>query len=1024
MQQGKKPRGREKKVTAGTGLHRTDSAASVSTGPVNNTGNYAARKEQNATKPGASSFGRPTASTFGNTVRPAQQQQRPATVQRPTAAQRPQTQRPAGTASTGSQKNAAQGWGNLLNVLGTAAQQSTQQKPQNTQSAQSSQPRPQNTQSAQQRPAATRPSTAQRASSGGSTGSTGGSTGTAGRSGCSSKLILLVIAVVVVFFLGKTLFGGQEQTVDTGYSGTSSSAPLSSLFGDTGSTGTTVSQSTGNDYELDGSETSGNPGMTMGLSDLYSMFMGNSQSSSYDFNGSLGNSSNDYFTNSMPDITSFFGGSGSLWGNTTQSSSSSSSSASSQSSAASTSSVSTSGKVDTTVAKGSRAKYTTIKGKGKDVVTIMVYMCGTDLESQSGMGTSDLKEMVNATLNDNVNLIVFTGGCKRWQNSVVSSSVNQIYQIRNGKLLRLEENAGKDAMTKPATLTSFIQYCAKNFPANRNMLIFWDHGGGSLSGYGYDEKYSNSGSMDLSGINSAIKGGGVKFDVIGFDACLMATVETGLMLSDYGDYMIASEESEPGVGWYYTNWLTKLAANTSMKTVELGKIIVDDFVDVCNQQCRGQATTLSITDLAELEHTVPDALSAFSTATNEMIQKQYNTVSKARNGAREFAQSSRIDQVDLIHFAMNLGTEEGKTLAQALDGAVKYNRFSGGMTNAYGLSVYFPYKKTSGVSQAVKLYKAIGMDSEYIRCIQEFASMEVSGQAVSNGYSAYNSGYGSAYDSYGSYGSSSSYGGLFESLMGGSNSYGSYSSSGDMMDLLGGLFGGGSFDFFGGRSLTAKTAAEYISENHLDASGLVWTRDNAGYGITLSDEQWSQVNDLTLNVLCDDGKGYLDLGTDNVFDIQGNTLRGEFDGTWMSIDGHPVAYYYLNTVESEDGEQYVITGYVPALLNGNQVRLILVFDNERPYGYIAGAQPVYTNGETQTVAKTLIEVGAGDQVTYLYDYYTHDHEYKVTLKLDNGVTLGKTIEISNTPIGDDFKPVASYCFTDTYQVQYWTPAIP
>ena len=1011
MEQGKKPRGREKKVTAGTGLHKTENTASVGTGPVNNTGNYAARKEQNAAQTGASSFGRPSTGAFGR--RPAQTQQRPATTQRPTAQRPSTTQRTYGTTSAGSQNNASQGWGSLLGALNSAAQQQNTQ-----QSAQSPQ-------SAQQRPAATRPAPAQRATT--STGSTG-STGTTGKSGCSSKLILILIAVVVIFFLSKTLFGGEETTVDTGYTGTPSSSSSSSslsndIFGMTGSNGTTATQSTANDYELDGSETSGNPGMTMGLSDLYSMFMGGSTASNYDFEGSLGSSSNSYFsTDTMPDITSFFGNSGSLWGNT--SSGTSSSTATTTQSTTASSVVSTSNKVDTTVAKGSRAKYTKLKGKGNDVVTIMVYMCGTDLESQSGMGTSDLKEMVNATLNDKVNLIVYTGGCKRWKNSVVSSSVNQIYQIKNGKLLRLEENAGKAAMTKPETLASFIKYCGKNFPANRNMLIFWDHGGGSLSGYGYDEKYSSSGSMDLSGINTAIKNGGVKFDVIGFDACLMATVETGLMLSPYGDYMIASEESEPGVGWYYTNWLTKLAANTSMKTVELGKIIVDDFVDVCNQQCRGQATTLSITDLAELENTIPDALSKFSASTNKMIQNQYNTVSKARNGAREFAQSSRIDQVDLIHFAMNLGNEEGKTLAQALDGAVKYNRFSGGMTNAYGLSVYFPYRKTSGVSQAVKLYKAIGMDNEYIRCIQEFASMEVSGQAVSNGYSSYNSSYGSSYDSYGSYGSSSSLGGLFEGLMGGSNGYGSYSSSGDMMDLLGGLFGGGSFDFFGGRSLTAETAASYISENHLDATGLVWTRDNKGYGITLSDEQWSQVSDLTLNVLCDDGKGYLDLGTDNVFEIDGNTLRGAFDGTWLSIDGHPVAYYYLNTVESEDGEQYVITGYVPALLNGNQVRLILVFDNERPYGYIAGAQPVYTNGETQTIAKNLIEVGAGDKVVFLYDYYTRDHEYQQTMKLDNGITLGKEIEISNTPIGDDFAPVASYCFTDTYQVQYWTPAIP
>ena len=43
-----------------------------------------------------------------------------------------------------------------------------------------------------------------------------------------------------------------------------------------------------------------------------------------------------------------------------------------------------SGNVDNSVAKGSRAKYTTIKGNGDDTVTILVYMCGTDLESKHG----------------------------------------------------------------------------------------------------------------------------------------------------------------------------------------------------------------------------------------------------------------------------------------------------------------------------------------------------------------------------------------------------------------------------------------------------------------------------------------------------------------------------------------------------------------------------------------------------------------------------------------------------------------
>ena len=245
------------------------------------------------------------------------------------------------------------------------------------------------------------------------------------------------------------------------------------------------------------------------------------------------------------------------------------------------------GRLNTSVAPGAREKYTNILGGGKDTVTIMVYLCGTDLESKYKMGTADLSEMAAATLSDKVNIIVYTGGCKQWQNNVVSSSVNQIYKVESGGLKLLEKNVGTAAMTEPANLTSFIDYCTKNYPANRMDLIFWDHGGGSLSGYGYDEKNKNAGSMSLSGINKALADANTKFDFIGFDACLMATLENALMLSNYADYLIASEETEPGVGWYYTNWLTELSKNTSMPTIEIGKNIVDDFVSVCAQKCRG-----------------------------------------------------------------------------------------------------------------------------------------------------------------------------------------------------------------------------------------------------------------------------------------------------------------------------------------------------------------------------------------------------------------------------------------------------
>ncbi|MBR1781026.1 MAG: peptidase C11 [Oscillospiraceae bacterium] len=668
------------------------------------------------------------------------------------------------------------------------------------------------------------------------------------------------------------------------------------------------------------------------------------------------------------------------------------------------------GKLSTTVAQGAREKRTQLLGGGRDTVTIMVYMCGTDLESRSGMASSDLQEMLNATVGDKINLIVYTGGCKGWKNNTVSSSVNQIYQIQNGKLRCLVDNDGAKAMTSPSTLSGFIQYCAKNFPASRNELILWDHGGGSLSGYGYDEKYASSGSMNLRGINEALKNGGVSFDFIGFDACLMATLETALMLDDYADYLIASEETEPGVGWYYTDWLTQLSDNPSMPTVELGKSIVDSFVTYCAQKCPGQKTTLSVVDLAELSATTPEKLQQFAAGTSALMQgDQYQTVATARSGAREFASSSQIDQVDLAHLAYNLGTDEGKALADALLGAVKYNRTSSDMTNAYGLSIYFPYQKTSKVDSAVSTYAAIGMDSDYARCIQQFASMETAGQAVSGGAAS-----------------------PFASLFGGGTS----SSSGQMgaeaissllNSLLGGSLGGvegldGSNSGFLGRSLDVEQAAAYLADHQFDASQLVWSQSDGVTQMLLSEEQWSLVHDLELNVFYDDGEGYIDLGLDNVFSFtEAGGLLGEFDGTWLAIDDQPVAYYYTDTVY--EGDNYAITGRVPVLLNGERADLLLVFDTDHPEGVIAGARYDYVNGETETVAKSLTELEEGDEIQFVCDYYRYDGTYENSYLLGDTLTYTGDHQISNVYIDAD-QAVASYLFTDLYCQEYWTPAIP
>ena len=698
------------------------------------------------------------------------------------------------------------------------------------------------------------------------------------------------------------------------------------------------------------------------------------------------------------------------------------------------------------IAAGTMRDRFYVPGKN-DTVTVMVYMCGTDLESNYGMATSDLQEMAAANIGKNVNVIVETGGCRAWKNSIVSSSSNQIYKVESGGV-RLLETLAKAPMVETSTLTNFLQYCKANYPADRNILIFWDHGGGSISGYGYDELYKSAGSMDLAEISAALKAGGCTFDWIGFDACLMATLETGLVCADYADYMIASEESEPGTGWYYTNWLTSLSRNTSVDTVTLGKQLIDDFVRTSKAASSGAKVTLSLVDLAEMQAVVPAAFRSFSTATTQMLSgKNYATVSNARASTRQFAQSSRINQIDLVDFANHINTAESRALSQALLQCVKHNNST--ISHSYGISIYFPYESTSSVRTALNTYKQVGMDEEYTKCVSSFASLLSSGQvAASGGYGGYSSGSGvdlnsllNAYLGGGSSsGGNSGYGSLFGSYGGSSSgSYSSYSSP------LGALLGGGSYGsaqsspfggidansvisllgaLAGGRSLPAELDwldtdviarnAEYISENYIDPADIFVTiRGDGKRVLSLTDEQWALIQSVELNVFVDDGEGYIDLGLDNYFEFDGNDLLLDWDGTWMTVSGH-VAAFYMDSAD-EDATR----GHIPALLNGEFVNLNVVFDAENPDGVITGAQPMYEDLDVQ--AKGDIRIADGDVIEFLCDYYGYDGDFDSAWKLGEPLTVDGEPEIIYYAL-DNQDCSVTYRLTDIYNNHYWTPA--
>lgn len=677
--------------------------------------------------------------------------------------------------------------------------------------------------------------------------------------------------------------------------------------------------------------------------------------------------------------------------------------------------------VNNVVSNNAREKYTKLKGNGQDTTTLMVYMCGTDLEQKYGMATNDLNEMLHATLNDDrLNIIVETGGTKSWKNSVMTAGVNQLWRIRKGGIEPLNKDMGRMSMTKASTLSSFIQYCAQNYPANRYMLIFWDHGGGSLSGYGYDQWFS--GTMTLDQINKALKDGGVKFDFIGFDACLMGTMETAVVTEQYADYLIGSEETEPGCGWYYTNWLTKLSQNPSASTVELGKIIIDDFNDVCRQNNAGDTTTLSIVDLAEFAGNVPEAFSSFASNISELLDgKNYEVVANARSGAREFGASAGIDHVDLIHLASRINTPESNRLVSVLQSCIKYNRTSRSMTNSYGMSIYFPFTSFRSVNSAVSLYNAIGMDGRYSAAVKSFASLAAGGQISTGSVS-------------------SPAGSLFGGLSGGGSSF-------DIGSLLGGGGGGGDdmasllSAILGGRSLSSPENSwfeservlenlDYYDEHAIYPQDMLLTEKDGGYVLHMDQSKWDMVENVQLNVFYDDGEGYIDLGMDNIYEFDGDgDLIIDYDRTWMSLDGNIAAFYVVSTSQDEEHPDEMI-GRVPALLNGELVDIIIAFDDEKPgneTGYVVGARLVYeedkTTGEkpTDTIARGCVKLRDGDEIQLLCDYYSYDQDYQASYTLGKPFKVKGDIEVANIEI-DDGKVLVTYCLTDMYANEFWTEA--
>ena len=387
-----------------------------------------------------------------------------------------------------------------------------------------------------------------------------------------------------------------------------------------------------------------------------------------------------------------------------------------------------------------KEKQTEIKGDGKDRATVFVYMNGSDLESEDGEATEDLCEMLAANISSQVNVLVETIGTKSWSKRLgIASDHTQRYKVEAGNLVLVDDSLGQLDCTSPDTLADFISWGTENYPANRYILIFWNHGAGPVYGFGYDEHQSEDSVLTIDEIQSAIRQSGIYFDIIGMDSCIMSSLELCCAMYNYCDYMILSEDFESGYGWSYTRWLNTLSENTSISSEELGKIIVDDMI-ADNEENGEGSSTLALIDESYMK-VLYTAWADFAYA-NEPALLGENYSMHVRGGRRahpvlqkkglfdflfdEDGDYSMSDYyiTDIMAVAQNIESKEAEALSAAVSLAIRYFNCTDDEVGMTGLSVTLPYGDSEFYGYLYPVFTGVGMDADYVGWLEKFVYAE------------------------------------------------------------------------------------------------------------------------------------------------------------------------------------------------------------------------------------------------------------------------------------------------------------
>lgn len=681
--------------------------------------------------------------------------------------------------------------------------------------------------------------------------------------------------------------------------------------------------------------------------------------------------------------------------------------------------------------------------------TLMVYMCGTDLETEGGLASADLGEMIasGVTRNGDLTVYVQTGGTKEWATKGLTNYEGERWLLSEAGLERVD-SLGRVDMGSGDTFADFLAFGLQNYPADRYGVILWDHGAGSSDGVCYDE--ITGASLNMHDIYTAFTKASTlanyrKFAFVGFDACLMAAYEMAVHLQPFADIMIASEETEPGDGWPYDKWLPMLAKDAGADIVTIGKRIVDQFVDLVEKDNYGDLGTLSMLDLTKLAPLQAAVEQMGISLQGEIDGGNFNSISRIRQNVRSFGETSDAasDMIDLGVFASifeRYDADGAAALRAALADVVVYSRHTSNLSDISGLSVLVPYSTRDQASDYMRVYDTQNLMPAYTAFARSladgmsggsyaFSSAPVTQQSVQDAtvdwFSQFALDPQSYYETYQSiasgdqttYDDDFSLDSFISTLFSDSGTDFNTSAfdAGNLWNSeispTGATVSSSSFGNLWGDATATQPATVAVSagdETYDVQNPFAGATTDEAYSVTLTAEDMEHLSyaeaSLMMDVSDPDFECYVDLGytRDVIIDWNNNKIFGLFDGTWPTLDGQMVCIY------DQVANEKFIRSLIPVTVNGMETYLLVVFDETNPGGVVVG----YTEGYTDAgqPARGYEKLSPGDIVIPQYELLYWDENDEQQTEVFEGDPISVAAD-GTIPFGyEDVETEADYVY--------------